>query len=174
MKIVLLAAAAVGISLGGCAVQPKVVALRSAFDEVATAEALEPGENMLEGNAFLRQRGGGIVTCAGADVLLIPATAYAKERMATLYGSISSGLQRVRTYPQAISFDPNPPAYETLVKSTKCDSTGRFTFEHVADGEFFVVTNVVWSVGSYSKEGGALMERVHLRSGEALKLVMSR
>jgi hypothetical protein len=40
------------------------------------------GTATIKGQAFLRQKGGGVVTCAGSDVKLMPATNYFKAAVA--------------------------------------------------------------------------------------------
>ncbi|KWT64450.1 MULTISPECIES: hypothetical protein [unclassified Variovorax] len=50
---------------------------------------------------------------------------------------------------------------------------GFFTFDGLADGEFFVTTVVLWQVG-YAVEGGALMGRVAVAGGESKEITLAR
>ncbi len=137
------------------------------FDASAARAMLAPGDNAIHGNAFMRQRGGGVVTCAGETVNLIPAAAYATERIAALYGNTSGGAQIMGR-----RFQPDVPEYELLIRHTRCDSRGDFAFEKVADGDFFVQTAVRWQVGEMI-QGGGLFQHVHLTGGRDEKIILA-
>lgn len=171
LKIMGLAFATV---LAGCATTaPQVVKIQAAFDERAAASALNPGSNTVTGSAFLRQRGGGVVTCAGADVDLLPATPYAIERLGHIYGSGNGGLRTMAQHQKPFSFDPDPAGYRAVARKAKCDAQGHFSFDKVADGDFFVVTAVTWVLSAYSTDGGTLMQRFTVSGGETKNLVVT-
>jgi hypothetical protein len=161
-------------ALSGCAtMQPDLVKINSPFDEAAATAAMKPGSNRITGSAFLRQQGGAVVTCAGEAVTLFPATAYAIERMTAMYGEGKEGLRSVSQHRKGLLFDPEIPAYKTLAYDQRCDAQGRFTFARVADGDWYIVTAVVWSVGTYSAQGGTLMQRLTVKGGETRELVVT-
>jgi hypothetical protein len=169
------AATAMSIALMGCAAPPGLqseppVPIRGAFDEGLARKLVGEGVNTIRGNAFMRQRGGGVVTCAGSEVYLIPATQYAKERMAYLYGT--QGESGSNSHRRQFSFNPDPPSYTAIVRTTRCDSQGNFVFDRVADGEFYVQTQVSWMAGSL--QGGNLMHRVSVGGNQSISLVLSR
>ena len=164
--------AAASLALAGCATMapaPVVYHVQAKFDQDQATRLVQDGKNTVKGSAFMRQRGGGVVTCAGNSVFLIPATAYAVERFQFLYGTTTSGTNAHR---KQFQFVPDPPGYMSTVKATKCDAQGAFIFEGVADGEFFVQTTVAWQVGS-SLQGGNLMQRVRVEGGKATSLILS-
>lgn len=142
-------------SVTGCASAP----MQSIFyaDEVAFIH--EWGTNTIKGNAFLRQQGGGVVSCAGSEVLLIPKGAYSTERMRKLFGSASAkGFKKkpdVRFRRELEAVD----GYWYALKHTICDIDGKFEFGNVAAGSYFIVTSVTWTAG-YSTQGGRLMAPV--------------
>lgn len=144
-----------------------IIQIQNAFDEAQAQALVKDGTNKISGNAFLRQAGGGVVTCAGNTVSLIPATEYAKERMIAIYGG-QEGVLTSRTAPR---FNPDVPAYRKYIKTTPCDSRGDFEFDKVADGEFFLTTTVSWLVGGYT-QGSALMQKVTLSGGKTEKVIM--
>jgi hypothetical protein len=158
--------------LAGCSTQTRnptqVWAMAAAFDKTQAERLMQDGSNQIRGNGFMRQRGGGVVTCAGQLAMLIPATEYAKERMFALYGPGDSGTNVSRNP----TFQPDVLEYGTLTRSTKCDAQGNFTFDRVADGEFFVNTMVTWSVG-YSSQGGYLMHKVTVKNGQSVNVILS-
>lgn len=162
--------------LAGCATtEPRVIQMVFPFDETEVTAAMQPGANTVTGNAFLRQRGGAVVTCAGASVTLFPATRYSVERVKHMYGNSRDGVRTVAEYRRdRLQFNPDPPGYQSAARETRCDAQGRFTFDRVADGDWFVVTTVVWSTGPYNTEGGTLMQRFSLAGGESKSLVIGR
>lgn len=169
-RAILSVAVVMAVALAGCAAPPvqRVFQISAPYDVDQAVRQLQPGSNTVKGSAFMRQNGGGVVTCAGSVVTLVPTTAYAKERIDVMYGSVESG-------PQILlrgTFSPDHPGYRTNVRETKCDAQGAFSFDRVADGEFFVVTRVSWSVG-YSSQGGSLMHRVTLKNGQVVNIVIS-
>lgn len=164
--------ALVSIAVGGCATHAArpVVPLSASFDTSQAAMMLQDGTNTIRGNAFLRQRGGGVVTCAGSEVTLIPATNYAKQRIAAIYqGSSVISVGQMRARP---TFDPDPSEYHSNTKKARCDAQGNFVFERVADGDFFVTTIVHWQVG-YANQGGGIIDRLQVRGGETKSVVLT-
>ena len=158
------AAAAVGLLLSACVSTAKV---QSTFDAKAAAYIHQKGSGRIEGQAFLRQRGGSVVKAAGETVHLIPATRYALERFAAIYGerkSVFGGRQ----------IQDTPPEYTQYMRSTKADAEGRFSFDGIAPGRYLVQTQVYWAVpGSYIPEGAAFHERVEVGSGETVNVILS-
>ncbi len=170
---VLLLAVLIAAFSAGCTVKPKTVAINTEFDESQAKRQLLPGKNTIQGNAFMRLTGGDVVTCAGSDVGLTPATAYATERMKALYGNDSSGFRPDKGR-SPLKFAPDSQEYYQLTKKTVCDSQGIFTFENIADGDFYVFTKVTWNVGGYIPQGGTLMQKVHVANGQTKKIILSK
>ena len=146
------------------------IQLSSQFDSVAAKKLLVDGTNTIQGNAIVRPQGGGVVTCAGSKVSLVPVTDYATERMRHIYKSDQRGYYS----PPLPNFlcEPNTPEYHTQQKTQVCDAQGNFAFENVADGEFYLTATVVWMV-EYKWNGGYLMQRVKLSGGENRKIVLT-
>lgn len=168
--------AAVLAMAAGCAAPTQTatsfppIELAVQFDAAQARALMADGVNMIKGNAFMRQRGGGVVTCAGATVYLIPATEYAKRRFTVLYGT--SGDSGTNSHRRDIKFSPDPAEYYSLSKSTRCDAQGNFTFDRIADGEFYVQTMVAWEVAG-RLNGGNLMHRVRVTNGSISNIVLS-
>lgn len=159
---------ALAAALAGCAVQP--VQISVPFDAAQARAMLADGSNTIEGSALIQQRGGGVVTCAGREVILIPATDYARARVTALYGNAEAGYAPMWGSPRL----PDAPAdYETLRRSTVCDSLGMFRFERIADGDWYVISIITWNINPYIPEGGALMRHVSVRGGGTAKIVLS-
>ena len=140
------------------------------FDEKQAQDLLRPGENSIRGSALIRQGGGGVVTCAGGRVSLIPATQYANERMAGQFPAMHDerGFSR-KIY---LQFDPDEPAYGQLMRHTSCDAQGFFDFQNVADGTFYLKTAISWRVAD-QEQGGLLVHRVTLKHREKATIVLA-
>lgn len=158
--------------LTGC-VTTKKVTLASHFDPLLAKRMIEKGENSVRGSALIRQRGGGVVTCAGREVLLIPATDYARERMRAIYGSDIKGYNSVGFGSKRVEFDSTHPEFFQLTKKTIGDAQGFFLFSDIKDGSYFVVTSIVWQVSDYFYEGGSLMQYVNVAGGVTKNIVLA-
>jgi hypothetical protein len=150
---------------------PRIVEITTPFDTAHAKRLLAPGRNTLHGSALLRQQGGRVVTCAGTPVILIPATAYARERMQAYYGSQVHGA----TPNEGIvvrSPNADPAAWVRLQRSTLCDPQGYFTFQQVADGDFFVLVAVEWVVAG-EQQGREMLQGISLNGGETATPVIT-
>lgn len=157
-----LAVAAVTILVAGCVSAPEI---KSTFDPAEAEIINKTGPAKISGQAFLRRNDGVVVYAAGSDVTLIPASVYARERIAALYrgGKINSSV------PDPTTTDPR---YLQMVRKAKADGEGRFEFAGVADGSFYVVTSVFWMAGDL-RQGGGLQELVTVANGQSVNLVMT-
>uniref|UniRef100_UPI003340D977 hypothetical protein n=1 Tax=Castellaniella defragrans TaxID=75697 RepID=UPI003340D977 len=174
------ATALLAIGIAGCAVPQKVAkyTVSAPFDEQAASEQMQPGGGVLRGNAFMRQQGGGVVTCAGSDVMLIPVTDYATERLSRVYGHAPGAGETVYSdirnlLGERIEFSPDFPAYKEIARTIKCDGKGEFTFTAIKDGDYYVLTHVLWQVGAL-RQGGALAARAKVNNAASDILIMNR
>jgi hypothetical protein len=159
------AAAAMVLAIAGCAA-PTPVRINAPFNAEEAKNKLRPGSNAIVGSALIRQRGGGVVTCAGNSVHLVPVTPYAVERIGVIYGSGKLATQRV-------NFENTPPGYVENTRSTTCNAQGFFRFEGLADGDYFVQTSVTWMVGQYNMQGGAMYQRASVSGGQILEVTIT-
>ena len=149
---------------------PQSYVLKNEFDANQAMKAIEKGNNSISGEAFLRQNGGGVVTCAGYEVSLVPETLYARERMEIIYGNAIKGYNPV--YHRVI-ISPDNPQYHTTLHKKICSSTGHFEFNDVKDGNYFLTALVVWDAPNAGKQGGSLMERVSVKGGEKREITLT-
>ena len=89
--------------VGGCTVPIQKVQLTSTFDEPLAKRQMEAGPNTVEGSALIRQQGGGIVTCAGNNVWIIPVTEYSTERIRIFPNPASSVVNFLFEHPDFIN-----------------------------------------------------------------------
>lgn len=162
-------AAALATALAGC--QTSRPAATVAFSAEEAAFIRKPGTGVITGHAFRTRPSGTVVNAAGQVVRLVPATAFARERFANLYGNrkyIPHG-----AYPRDDAVDA---AYAEHTRTTKAEANGHFGFDKVAPGTYFVTTQVVWGDESaFSREGGSVYDIVTLtgRETEPVDLILS-
>lgn len=157
-------------SLAACA--GALVTLTTQFNSADVAWAAGKGKNGVSGQAFLRQQGGGVVTCASEEVTLVPVSPYATERIMARYGNTTSGSAGFLFSNRL----PEPDAsYMTSIRTAHCDAQGNFSFTDLPDGDYYVVTKVVWTVGNnIFPEGAGLMQKVSLHDGQQPKVILTR
>lgn len=158
-------AALVAMALAGCSstrdAPSDPVHANVPFDANAAAFVRKPGTGVIQGHAFLKTSAGVIKNAGGELVRLVPVTAYSRNRFAQLY------LGRKFVPANAIPKVAPDPAYAAYTRTTKAESTGRFVFENVAPGAYYVATQNVWKKeGAMTSEGGAFFETVTLTGKE--------
>ena len=123
MKKILAKIIVLGAMLSGC-VPPKFRPT-ALFDTEKANLLLADGQNSIRGSALMRQIGGGVVTCAGREVRLVPATSYADEWMQALYGGGEHGYNPAfggKAF--TLTDDYDVQQYLQLTKKTICDAQG--------------------------------------------------
>jgi hypothetical protein len=149
-----------GIIIGGCTINQRKsasVPMQTTFDYNEHRPYKEKGNNTVTGQGFLRQKGGGVVTCAGSQVFLLPATSYFREAI----GHLMQGND-----PQVRTIDP------VYARVGQCDAQGNFIFSGIPDGGWFVVTEVKWSVGP-NLQGGSLFQEINIGGGKTTRVLLS-
>jgi len=169
MRIALFLAFALAIS--GCVQQQQQVALTTSFNPSEFEWARKDGNNAISGFAVLRTVGGEARTCAGLPAYLGPDSAYTRERIMKIYGSTEKG---TRAANDPLKFTNDDASYRSILRETRCDGQGGFTFEKVPDGTWYVTTSVVWKANPSSPlfEGGNMMRRVEVRGGQTAKVTL--
>jgi hypothetical protein len=147
----------------GCAGSPQwvPVQMQSKFVGAEHDVYKQTGAGSIKGQGFLRQQGGGTVTCAGSRVILMPATPYFRE----YFGLRQSGRD-------IGSSDKPDPAYKTILKESQCDAQGNFAFTSLPTATWLVATEVKWTVSNL-EQGGTLLREVTSRSGESIQVLLT-
>lgn len=164
-KSLLLLIACLGLSGCPAATTPvqQSVSVTTPFSVDEHRGYMKPGVTTVKGQAFLRQQGGGVVTCAGKEVILNPATPFYRE----LYRIARSGAKPM--------IPPAPPELEEHQRRTghgisrkgQCDAQGNFVFENIPSGRWMVATEVMWTVG-YNPQGGTLVKEIDVPASGAV------
>lgn len=151
--------------LSGCATGPTPGPTAPVFEAAAFAWSTVPGDNEISGRVAYAG-GGRSWSCAGS-VGLTPETPWTRQRFQILYGStqraaIPAAIVRARSVTEA-SAD-----YQTFVRSTSCDDQGRFSFDNLPAGNWYVIAPAT--------DGGAepvvLMRRVTTRGGQLVDVTL--
>ncbi|MBL8573227.1 MAG: carboxypeptidase regulatory-like domain-containing protein [Hyphomicrobiaceae bacterium] len=166
--VVILAA----LALSACqSTEPKTVKIDSAFDPKAAAIIKAQGTTRIDGHAFIKKPSGTPAFAVGEIVRLVPATPYAKERFDKLFGG--KKFVAATAYPKAEDTDPR---YAEFTRTTKSESSGRFSFENVAPGTYYVTTQIVWQPEENKPHrGGAVYEIVTVtgREDKPIKVILN-
>jgi hypothetical protein len=119
----------------------------------------------VSGQAFYKMPSGRLITCAGDEIMLIPATGYNLEAEQ----SIGMGNGFPENY--------NKAAFK-YVRKTMCDGAGHFSFEKLPTQNWIALTHISWQERSkmmfWTKddEGGTLYQQVMLEPGDN-KVILS-
>lgn len=152
------------IALSSC-VTTTTVKPTSQFDEQTFLNGLKEGGSAIEGQGFMKTMVGDVKYAAGSNVLLVPATQYVEECVF---------LARNNPYSK-LDCDPR---VRTLGKSTQADGEGKFRFENLSIGRFYVETSVVWYIpnGLFPlPQGGNVGNYVEIKNdGETAKVILTR
>lgn len=153
------------VLLTGCATAPSVpTPPLVAFNPDEAKWAQGTGTAIVEGQAFLKTRGGDVKYGAGNSVYLMPHTPHSFDWMVRVTGDLST----------APTIDP---ALEALVRKTTASGDGRFKFENLPAGPYLVVTTVTWEVpGAYSSsiQGGYVGTPVTATEGRTVSVIVTR
>lgn len=147
------------LALSAC--QSTTIPTQASFNPNEAAFIKKDGAGVIAGHAFLRRKSGVNVYAAGEVVRLTPVTAYSRERFAKLYNG--------RKFVSAISIPKVEvdPVYASYTRTVKSDHMGRFRFEKVAPGRYFVSTQAIWRErGEYIPSGGAMFDEVNITGKE--------
>lgn len=136
------------------------------FDAGEAAFIEKPGKTVIKGEAFLPDESNDNVRYAAGEIVrLVPATSYARAH--NDYAFQGEKFVRAINIPR-LDVDP---AYRAHMRTTKTDAHGRFTFENVPPGTYFLTTQIVWKPKkSFFSEGGLIYDEVTI-TGEEMKPV---
>lgn len=148
----------------GCYTAPRPTPLP--FEESEYAPYAGRGTSTIEGQAFLRTRAGDIKYAAGSEVDLTPVTKYST---AWWYQEVVGGKP---VHPDAKDYRAG-----MYNKHTRADSEGRFTFDGLRPGEYFISTKLTWEyldpMGLPPGGSGAMLgARVRVDDAQRTKVVL--
>lgn len=141
------------------------------FKPEALAWAMKPGRNSVGGDAFMRTRGGQVITCAGGPVRLLPVAEYTRTFVLDTFGSAEGGAVRLEKADKRWGWvDANAFRY---FPETRCNSRGEFTFPGLPDGSYYVIARVTWEALGGEPQGGEIARLVRLIGGQAVTVSLT-
>lgn len=165
---VIAVAALSGAVLAGCATVPAdgPAGRPVAFEAEDFAWSTRTGRNAISGKVEYRAQGGGAYACpAGASVGLTPDTPFSRQRIQRLYGSTVYAALPLETVRGRQGVEAATGDYSRFVRAVQCDAQGRFRFENLPDGAWFVIARAR-PVNGRGQEM-AIMRRVETRGGRS-------
>lgn len=130
------------------------------FSKEVHEKYFQSGTGKLIGQGFMKQRGGGVVTCAGNIVVVMPATQFYRDWLVNprfVYGAKKGEMSELAKQP---------------VRFTICDAQGNFEATKLPEGNWLVMTDVIWQVGDEA-QGGGLLKEVVIENGEQLRVLVT-
>lgn len=138
-----------------------------AFNAEEVKWSLGTGTAIVEGQAFLKTRGGDVKYGAGNPVYLMPHSPHSFA----WYASMTAGRSKDRQ-----TIDPDLAA---VTRKTVAGGDGRFRFEHVPAGPYLILTGVTWQTatgygGSLQTQGGFVGAPVTAESSKTVSVIVTR
>jgi hypothetical protein len=170
---------AIPLALAGCTPGPRMEVVSTPINVEELAPYGRPAKTRIEGQAFMVQRGGGVVTCAGNPVYLIPATDFFSDAIRSaargaVVGISESEIARLDEVHHRIN---QTPGATDLIHTARCDATERFRFQAVAARPWIAVTLVRWDTfsrdGRAFSQGGMLTQEFMPLEGRTTEIILS-
>ena len=121
------------------------------------------GTATISGQAFLTQNNGGVVKAAGRSVTLDPATSIGNE----WWGKAGK-------YWVHRSLTPPSPGFHKGRRTTTADADGKFRFQDLAPGKYYVRTEVTWEIGGYNPtQGGLVGQVVEVKESQNIEVILN-
>jgi hypothetical protein len=146
-------------AISGCVsapIQPIITPLDSA-SAAELSRFLTAGTSTIQGQAFLRTRGGSVIYGAGSRVFLVPYIQYTNMRFRNGFD---------------VSSDPVLSKY---TRQTIADANGNFAFSDVPAGAYVAVSEVYWEAprGRFmEKQGGTVQAIIQVAQGQTVKAIL--
>lgn len=151
----------ISMTLIGCAETPPSVPITSTYNAGDFVEYEKTGTATVSGQAFMRQKSGAVVTCAGFVVTLVPDKGIYAE-VANVY---DSGRNPVKPL-----YDLKTPA----VKLAKCNAQGNFVLSNIPAGKWLLQTEVRWDEVGHIGMGGFLTEKLDIHEGDNITKLLTK
>lgn len=157
----------VTILLSGCMQQP-IPTPPPKWTEITDEKEAEykqyfkNGTGSVEGQAFLTQKGGGVVKAAGRTVTLDPATSVGNE----WWGKAGRvWIHRALT--------PPSPNFHKARKTTIADADGRFKFKNLPSGKYYIGTEITWDVAYHGLQGGLVTKQIEVKNDKLTEVILN-
>ena len=147
------------LALGGCLLRKEATAV--SFDASAHLPWAGQGTARIDGEGFLRRPNAFLARCSGGFVFLLPDSAYFRDYV------------RIRRAGAKVADDAGTKeAFDKAVRKTQCSMTGRFFFENLPAGKWFVALRISYE-GEVWSDDSSLLNEVETKAGETSKVILS-
>jgi hypothetical protein len=135
-----------------------------AYADSDYAPYLKEGDATISGQAFLKTRSGDVKIGAGNVVTLDPATPHARAVIPLRCEAVPRCEYYLTHIVRQLVLDenrcPQPPELDSLAtqfhRTTVADASGRFSFDRLVPGSYFVSCRIVWETGEFTNGVNAL------------------
>ncbi|MDR1039853.1 MAG: hypothetical protein LBR80_06715 [Deltaproteobacteria bacterium] len=169
-----------------CASCAKIASARKPFVASDAEYILKSGNNTLDVNAFLRQRGGTVVLCAASQIELWPVTDFSRALVKDMVGSEDGGEYGGGSGQSSMTIEDSEQVrrLREYARVQVCNSDGHAVFTGIPDGDYYLYIHLSWedltytffpyTTPRYVKTGSHLVDMVSLRGGQRLEHTMTR
>ncbi len=148
-------------ALAGCVGGQKPYQLTAPFEESQFIAYAQPGDGVIEGEAFVKLPDGKVIQAAGNEIGLLPVTDYTREWF-------EAGVLPNRP---VTPFDPRIAKY---FKHMRADAQGRFAFTNLPAGQYYVATDIPWTDAEGKQYIATAYADVTLPADEQLHVIVTR
>jgi len=147
-----------------CSCGPAFHQRKCTFSEDEYAAYKGAGTSIIQGQAFLRTRGGDVKYAAGRTISLNPVTSYSTEwfELGIMQGNILSA--------------PDP-RITPFNRTTIADGMGNFEFRDLPAGEYYIATSIFWEVPDrwgMQRTGTNVGSKKSVGPGQIIKVILTR
>lgn len=142
------------------------VVKRVPYNELEYVHFKKAGTAKATGQAFLRTYSGDVKYAAGSKVFLIPVTSISNQWYYQWY------LVENHINPEKIIAKADT-RHLAIIRTKQANGNGRFTFENIPAGEYFIITRIVWKVDQ-NTVGGFICNKVSIEDGKSHNFVITR
>ena len=103
---------------------------------------------------------------------MILETSYTRDYMTSMFGNSDFASSTI------VEHSHDSGSLAKYSRHENCDLAGNFNFDRVADGQYYLQSNILWvfrgSRGGQIERGGALLAKIHLSGGEHENVVLKK
>lgn len=122
----------------------------------------QPGTARIAGGVAERVLAGQVMTCAGRDVMLTPATSY---------GRAAIDILKAGKRPGAGASGDSRALMDSTTKRSSCDAQGKFAFDRLAAGTWILLVSL--SAPDDDWETGAMIREITVAAGETVTVALT-
>ena len=172
MKFALLSL--ITLLFASCNTPSKVKIQRVPYNPEEFAKYQKEGTATITGQAFMKTQSGDVKYAAGNEVWLNPKTSMSDQWYNEAYLGNDNHFNPEQ---ELVGKGVDYKKYLEAFTYTQADGEGRFKFEKVPAGKYYLVSKVVWKVPSQyglHRTGGYIAREVTIKEGESHNFILTR